>query len=159
MGTQTEATVTWGLHLDCDEVLAIIKELEKQEKERTKQEEEKQYEEKSSSSPPAKNLRDFLYNLVPEDLKWRIIEDPDSKEGQTVIIYNPEVSSSAERWGSENCMFRFSFFSHHRLNRSRWMWSNSTGRLEWRIKDGRAKERRFRRSGEIASVWESRDWS
>ena len=96
MGIQTEATVRWGLHLDCDEVLAIIKALEEQEKERIEQEKEKEksVQDNRSSSTRVK-LEDFMCNLVPEaeDLEWRILAEPepdserDSEEGPTAIIY------------------------------------------------------------------------
>jgi len=113
MGMQTEATVAWGLHLDSDDVLAIVKALKEQEKEQIKQE-EKQNEEKSvqdNRSPisSGNDLEDVLCDLVPGDLNWRIIEEPDSKEGQAVVIYTSRKSTSVERWGYSNCMLGFPF--------------------------------------------------
>ncbi len=135
--------MSWGLHLDCDEVLAIIKALEEQEKEQIEQEKEKQHEEKNvqdndSSSFPTEKVEGFLSDLVPKDLMWHIVYDPDSEEGPTVIICD-RSSTSVERRGYQNCMFRFSFFSHHRLNRIRWMGNNFPGQLDQENGEGRAK--------------------
>jgi hypothetical protein len=113
MGMRSQAIVAWGFHLNSDDVLAIIKALKEQEKEQIKQE-EKQTEEKSvqdnrSSIPPNKSLEEFLYHLVPTELRWSIIEETDSDEGETVLIYTEHESTSVERWGYQNCMLRFLF--------------------------------------------------
>ena len=64
MGMQTEATVAWGLHLDSDDVLAIMKALKEQEKikQEEKQNEEKGVQDNRSPVSSDNDLEDVFSN-------------------------------------------------------------------------------------------------